>query len=668
MEAKMEHFYTDEINIQILLALMKAHGIKKIVASPGTTNISFIASAQQDPDFEIFSSVDERSAAYIACGMAAESGEPVALSCTGATASRNYLPGLTEAFYRKLPVLAITATRFMGNVGQYEPQTLDRSSVPNDVVKMSVPVRIIHSSEDKWECERNVNEALLELRHEGGGPVHINLETVVSRNFTVKELPKVRVINRVGSQDPLPQLQGKKVGIFVGAHKKWTEKLTQAVDSFCEKYNGVVFCDHTSNYRGKYRILPSLVASQDEYRSSCRKLDVMIHIGEVSGSYVVMYPKEVWRIDPDGKVRDTFKKLRYIFELEEEIFFEKYLEVCQDEMQTSMSYFEAWKKETDKALAMVPELPFSNIWIAKNTIQKLPKDSILYLGILNTLRTWNYFESSFDITEYANTGGFGIDGSLSSLVGASLVDKNRLCFGIIGDLSMFYDMNAIGNRYVQRNLRIMVINNGRGTEFRNYTHPGSMFGEAADKFIAAAGHFGNQSPCLLKHYAQDLGFKYLSASNKEEYLAQVDHFLTAKMTDAPMLFEVFTNSVDESNALKGIRNLPYHQYDKNKISELLGNGKKAVVGIYAATVMAKKIIAVYKTIETLKDTQIIIFDGNEEKRGTIFEDYEIYSPSEILKQNVERLIIANDMYFDEIYEKQKYLEEYGVEIVGIENV
>lgn len=86
----MNTFYTSEVNTQMLIYLLKRHQIRKVVASPGTTNICFTASLQQDDCFEIYSAVDERSAAYMACGLAAESGEPVALSCTGATASRNY--------------------------------------------------------------------------------------------------------------------------------------------------------------------------------------------------------------------------------------------------------------------------------------------------------------------------------------------------------------------------------------------------------------------------------------------------------------------------------------------------------------------------------------------------------------------------------------------------
>ena len=100
----MEQFYTDERNVQILIALLKKHGTKHIVASPGSTNVTFVGSVQQDSFFEIYSCVDERSAAYMACGLAAEIMQPVVLSCTGATASRNYFPALTEAYYRKLPI------------------------------------------------------------------------------------------------------------------------------------------------------------------------------------------------------------------------------------------------------------------------------------------------------------------------------------------------------------------------------------------------------------------------------------------------------------------------------------------------------------------------------------------------------------------------------------
>lgn len=159
----MKQYYTDERNVQILIALMKEHGIKRVVASPGSTNVTFVASIQQDSFFEIYSCVDERSAAYIACGMAAETCEPVALSCTGATASRNYFPALTEAFYRKLPILVITSTQEEAKIGHMIPQVLDRTQQPKDTVKMSAHLQAIKDDLDEWDVIVKANAAILEL-------------------------------------------------------------------------------------------------------------------------------------------------------------------------------------------------------------------------------------------------------------------------------------------------------------------------------------------------------------------------------------------------------------------------------------------------------------------------------------------------------------------------
>lgn len=550
----MDTYYSKEVNVQILVSLMKKHGIRKVIASPGTTNINFVASVQQDPYFELYSSVDERSAAYIACGLAAESGEPVALSCTGATASRNYISGLTEAFYRKLPVLAITATQHPGRIGQNMEQVIDRRAVLNDMVNLSIQAPLVYTDEDKWALNVQINRALSELRRHGGGPVHINLETSYNKDFTLKELPQARDIKRVCYGDELPKLPDGKIAIFVGDHRKWSDKLTKAVDEFCGKYNGVVLCDQTSNYRGKYRVLANLVSAQSQYSSPCLSPDILIHIGNVSGSHLFGKFKYVWRVNSDGEIRDTFRKLTKVFEMEELAFFEAY-NSQSNAKETRSEYYNEFIAERTKIAAKIPELPFSNPWIAQHTAGCLPENSVLYLGILNTLRSWNFFETPASVTCYSNTGGFGIDGGVSALVGMSLADKDKLCFGVVGDLGFFYDMNALGNRHVGNNIRLMLINNGRGTEFRNYNHPAARFGDDADLFMAAAGHYGAQSETLVQHYAEDLGYEYMSASDKAEYLKKAERFLTPELTDRPMLFEVFTDFQCESDAIKMMNSL-----------------------------------------------------------------------------------------------------------------
>ncbi len=547
----MDKFYTVERNMQMLISLMKSHGVKKVVISPGTTNVTFVGSVQNDPYFELYSCLDEHSAAYMACGLAEESGEPVALSCTGATASRNYVSGLTEAYYRKLPILAITASQHLGHTGQMFPQMLDRSILQNDIANLSVTIPTIHDSEDEWASNVKINEALLALRHRGGGPVHLNMVTKYSGDFSVRELPKERVIRRYNASIPFPKMIDGRVAVLIGSHSVLSSELTENIDEFCANCNAVVLCDQTSNYRGKYRILANILCDQKQYKFPVKEPDLLIHIGEISGAYMSLSPKEVWRVSLDGAVKDPFKKLTNVFEIEEDVFFKYYA----SEGLRKNSYLGEWKQELYELRSLIPDLPFSNIWVAQQTAHLLPENSVLHLGILNSLRSWNYFETPENVSCYSNTGGFGIDGCVSSLLGASLANKEKLYFGVIGDLAFFYDLNAIGNRHVGKNLRIILINNGRGTEFRNYNHPAERFGDDADKFMAAAHHNGYKSQTLIKHFAEDLCFEYLSASNKDEYMHNLERFVTKELTEKPILFEVFTDSKDESDALKLINHL-----------------------------------------------------------------------------------------------------------------
>lgn len=566
--------FSEEKSTLMMMGLMKAHGIRKVIVSPGTTNVALVASMQRDPYFELYSSVDERSAGYIACGLAEESGEPVALSCTQATASRNYLPALTEAYYRKLPVLAITSTQHLVRIGQNVQQAIDRSSHPVDTLRKSVHIPIIHDEDDSLYANIMINEALLELRRAGGGPVHIDLTTSYSRVFDVDEIPEVRVISRVSVDDVFPDIpHGSKVAVFVGNHSRWSDGLTNAIDSFCRAYGAPVFCDQTSNYWGDYRVNPSLLFSQGRYDSPALSADILIHIGDVSGASTRTNAKEVWRVNPDGEIRDTFRRLRYVFEMSEERFFSSYASHAIAE--SDQGYLRKCRDECSRISGKVPDLPFSNAWIARQTISQLPKDCILHLGIYNSLRTWSLVDPPHRIFGYSNTGGFGIDGGVSSLIGASLAREDP-CFGVFGDLAFFYDLNSLGNRHVKGNLRILLVNNGCGVEFKEHINRAYSLGEEADPFIAACGHYGQQSEDLVRHYAEDLGFRYLSAKSKEEYLSNLAEFVSPEVQNRPILMEAFVSSEDDVQALKSLYEIEASRSGAAKAAIRSAVGEKGV--------------------------------------------------------------------------------------------
>lgn len=551
----MQTNYTDEQNALILIALLKAHGIHRVVASPGSTNVCFVASIQQDPWFQIWSAPDERSAGYMACGIAAESGDPVVLSCTGATASRNYMPALTEAYYRKLPVLVVTSSRRSYLIGHNIAQITDRVHLPTDIAKLSVQMPMVSDETAKWFCTIQANKAILELNHRGSGPVHINLETDYSFHFGVKELPEVPVIRRCMPHDTFPAMPAGRIAVMVGSHGKFSPELTDAVEAFCRCHDAVMLCDHTSGYKGESRILANLPAVQSRFTASFRSVDLLIHIGDVSASDYRINAKEVWRVSPDGELRDTYRALRWVFEMEELCFFHHYSQGDPKGDSFRSSCEQECLLIREKLEQQADDLPFSNIFAARALASKIHADAVLHLGIFNSLRSWNFFEIPAAVYGYSNTGGFGIDGCVSSAIGAALACPGRIVYCVVGDLAFFYDMNSLGNRHLPKNLRLLLINNGIGAEFKLAGNNGTLFGEDTNCFIAAAGHYGAKSPDLVRHYAGDLGFEYLVASDKESFASASERFTESQMGDKPMLLEIFTRDADEVEAQRQIMEL-----------------------------------------------------------------------------------------------------------------
>lgn len=579
----MKNYCSVERNIQILIQVLKANNIHKVVASPGATDVSLNISLQHDPWFEMYSEVDERGAAYLACGIAAESQEPVVITCTGATSSRNYMPGLTEAYYRKLPILAVTCCRNNVYVGQLIDQVTDRSNLPNDVAMESVHAQAINTPLDELDVTNKINKAVLGLFRNGGGPCHINLETQYKADYSVKEIPMVRCVKFYTSSSILPIIPvGARVGIFVGAHEKWSRELTNAVTEFCKIYDSVVLCDHTSNYKGEYRVHFPLMFDQVDSNLGKNDFDLIIHIGYIS-NYQCQFTN-VWRVNPDGEMRNTFGKLRAIFQLTELQFFNYYIQGKNGQCKNNLNL---WKQKITDTNSLIPELPFSNIWVAQQLASKLPKNSVLHLGIRNSVRSWNYFDLDESILGYCNTGGFGIDGGVSSLIGASFCNPQKLYFGVFGDLLFFYNMNAIGNRDIKSNVRILIINNGLGQEFRNYSCNSSILGDEANLYVAAQGHFGNKSKDVVKSFAESLGFYYLAASNKEEFNEVYPIFVNPEMTVSPMIFEVFTNQEDESNALLTINTLSTKSKLKIGVKNMLNRSEMGGVKNIVKKVLKK---------------------------------------------------------------------------------
>jgi len=313
-----------------------------------------------------------------------------------------------------------------------------------------------------------------------------------------------------------------------------------------------------------------------------KDIDLLIHIGEESVDdntrRVLKNVKEVWRVSPDGEIRDTFKKLSNIFEMTESTFFDFYASLSD---RNESGYRNECIERKKQIAEMLPELPFSSIFVASQLVPVLPVNSVIHFGLSDSIRAWSLFDLPKGIRASCNSGCRGIDGCVSALIGASLANQDKLYFAVVGDLTFFYDLNVLGNRHVGNNVRILVVNNDGGNIFRHNGHPSQTWlgYENANLYIAAGGHFGNKSPEFVKNMAENLGFEYLHATNKETFEKSSLRFVTPQITDKPMLFEVFTTCKDDSDAFSLMENILLDAKDhaKEAIKQIIGEQGTAFV-------------------------------------------------------------------------------------------
>ena len=305
--------------------------------------------------------------------------------------------------------------------------------------------------------------------------------------------------------------------------------------------------------------------------NNLKTFDLLIHIGETSSDYVgfSLNAKEVWRISEDGCLKDRYRSLTHVFEMPEDVFFNHYNHEAKEDNSLLLSY----KKSLDEVRERMPELPFSNCWIAQTLAPLMPENSDLYLGIVNSLRVWDYANIPLSVKTHSNVGGYGIDGCLSTMIGSSLISPQKEFYGVFGDLAFFYDCNVLGNRHLGKNLHIIIVNNDGGQQFRNFDHPASSLGEHTNEFVAAAGHYGPKSPDVIKHLAQDFGIRYYAAANKDEFESVIPLF---HEKGSSVIIEVFVNEREECEALSILRNIIPHQEGKVRS---LKNVVKGTIGV-----------------------------------------------------------------------------------------
>jgi len=554
--------YSDKRNILQLAALLKAHGVKKVVLCPGSRNAPIVHTLSGIEEFTCYPVTDERSAGFFAIGLSLQGGGPVVICCTSGSALLNLHPAIAEAYYQQIPLIVVSADRPAAWIGQMDGQTIPQPDVFGKLVKLSVNLPEIKNDEDEWYCNRLINEAIIETGHHGKGPVHINIPLSEPLfQFTAEELPKVRTITRYQGLNVYDRdYQGLIDRLNGYAKKMVVVGQMNLIYLFEKKYSKPLYRQFAwlTEHLGNQTIpgIPiknfdaALYGMTPEKQAEMVPQLLITYGGHIISKRLKTYlrnnpPAEHWHIAPDGKVADLYGCLNTVIEMDPFEFLEKIAFMLENKSTSFPLLWENYCKEIPE-----PVLPYSEASVIGEVIHRLPEPSALHLANSSTVRYAQLFKIAPSIEICCNRGVNGIEGTLSSAIGYAAA-SDKINFVAVGDLSFFYDMNALWNRKIGSNLRILLLNNGGGEIF--HTLPGLKNEDQSKSFITG------EHKTSAKGWAEERGFTYLKVTSQDELNAVLPQFVNPERGTSPLLMEVFTDMENDTKLLKD-----YYHSLKNK--------------------------------------------------------------------------------------------------------
>ncbi|MBO4851565.1 MAG: 2-succinyl-5-enolpyruvyl-6-hydroxy-3-cyclohexene-1-carboxylic-acid synthase [Prevotella sp.] len=551
--------YSDKENLNILTALLVKHGIRHAVVCPGSRNAP-IAHNLHEAGIRCVPVTDERSAGFQALGMAQATGLPVVVCVTSGTALLNLAPAVAEAFYQQQPLMVVSADRPLRWIDQLDGQTLPQENALKPFVRKAVALPgIITCDEERWHCNRLVNEALVEvggrmasLKSEVAGPVHINvpLEEPLFE-FNTGSLPEQRVVMKIdkgvgkANYRFLAQLlsRAERPMVVVGQHEPMDEAKTLGAALLRTK--SVILAERLAGCHDfAVPVDEALLLVKDD---EAYQPDTIFYFG---GTLVSKRLKHFLRkagakgtvvqVAPDGQLRDVTMHLDYLCVGTLQGFI-AYLGQEASVSSESTAFHQRWEKVFAQVRQTTDDEqpPFSQLAVVKYFEQQL--DDMEYPFHLHYANSTPVRLANSLVGQHVwcNRGVNGIEGSLSTAVGFSIATDDRV-FCVIGDLSFFYDQNALWNQNLRGNLRIILLNNGGGGIF--HTLPGLEKSPVRDTLVTAGHHTSAQGICTQN----DVG--YLKADNMVDMKRGIVALLTENR-QRPMLLEVFTNPETDAKAL-----------------------------------------------------------------------------------------------------------------------
>lgn len=535
--------YSNKTNINILTSLLAAHGVRRAVVCPGSRNAPIAHNLDESSHIECFPVTDERSAGFCALGMAQATGEPVAVCVTSGTALLNLLPAVAEAFYQHLPLVVVSADRPPQWIDQLDGQTLPQPGALGQFVRCAVTLPEPTDAEQRWHCNRLVNEALLACRHHLDAPVHINVPISEPLfEFTEPSLPAERVIRREEMpRDGVPATlsdalsSASRVMIVVGQTRR--QAIPAALCRQLHERGYVVLQESLSAADAEFGCLDEAVVMAGEAPQYVPEL--ILYVGDTLVSkrarqYMRRSRAVCWEVTAEGAPHDVFMNLQGIVEAIPSRL------LSQLPPLASSVYRDLWTSLRSEAArrkaAFCP--PPSQMMAVKELERRIGHaDVLVHYANSMAVRLASVYARHY---VFCNRGVNGIEGSLSSAVGASLVSSRKV-FCVIGDLSFFYDQNALWNQSLHGNLRILLLNNHGGGIFRKFE--GLNGSTARDRLVCASHQTSAEGIC------RDNSIHYYSCRD-EASLADALDALVDGVFSRPVLVEVLTDAETDAEVMR----------------------------------------------------------------------------------------------------------------------
>lgn len=551
-----------KIGVQQFVEQCVMHGVKHLVFSPGSRNAPLVIAFGARTDVTTYVIPDERSAAFYALGMAEELVEPVAIACTSGSAVLNYAPAVSEAFYRNIPLVVISADRPSEWTDQGDGQTIrQEKSLSNHVLGETSLLELPTSDDQKWFNQRETDRLLNTCMGQPKGPVHFNFpfseplyERTVSQDSFSGMSRQVELEHRL-SIDQLDEFRQNwnsmpKKLILCGQMPKDAYLQNQLKQLVADPSVAVVV-ENTSNLQDR-SFVHCIDRTLNSFQLTFPKIfqpDLMITLGgaviskKVKAFLRTNPPKQHWKVGLSFPFMDTYKCLTHSIRMEPGDFIHTLLGEGFD--RNLSRYGEQWKQLDyqiqDKHLDFLQNAPYSDLSVFDLIMDAVPDHAVLHLANSSVVRYAQLFDALGTLTYRCNRGTSGIDGSISTAIGSAIAMPDKLHVIITGDISFFYDSNAFWNNHVPSNIRVFLINNGGGGIFSII--PGPKTTEFADQY------FITENNGKAKGICDAFEINYYAADSMLSIDEQLQDFYDWQANKRPAVMEICTPKTENSTIL-----------------------------------------------------------------------------------------------------------------------